>query len=95
MYNKFDFICWEIERKMRQQDGGPNIEHSWALYPVQWYVATGRAPTDFLIMFNNMTERQKSTVARRLLKTYRKGKRTYDDSINTVCDYLGFVRNPT
>lgn len=92
MLNKFDFICWEIEQKMRKFDYAPSIEHNWAIYPLRWYVSTGRAPTDFIIRFNQITERQKTTIAKRLLKAYRESG-THDAGINTVCQYIGFERN--
>lgn len=91
MLAKFDFLLWEIEQKMRRFDNGPCIDHTWAIDPIKYYVNTGRAPTEFLVKLISVNERQKTTIAKRLLKAYR-NHGDYNTSINTVCDYIGFQR---
>lgn len=57
--------------------------------PLIYYINTGRAPTDFLKLFINTGERQKATIANRLIKY----SGNYEKAIDNICAYLGFIRN--
>lgn len=56
--------------------------------PLVYYISTGRASTDFLKILINLTERQKRTVANRLVKNYGNDKA----AIDSICQYIGYER---
>lgn len=77
----------DIERKMWKKC---SVNTSFAcIAPLTWYIGTDRASCEFLKLFINMTERQKSTVANKLIKA-RCGD--YNKIINDICNYLGYKR---
>lgn len=77
----------DIEKKMWKKC---SINTSFAcIAPLTWYIDTGRATTDFLKILINTDERQKSTIANRLIKA-RCGD--YNKIINDICNYLGYER---
>lgn len=53
-----------------------------------YYISTGRASTEFLKILVNLTERQKSTVANKLVKNYGNDKA----AIDSICQYIGYER---
>lgn len=57
--------------------------------PLVYYIETGRAPTEFLKIIVNLSERQKSTIANRLIKNHGND----EAAINSICKYMGFKRN--
>lgn len=57
--------------------------------PLVYYISTGRASTDFLRLLINLTERQKSTIANRLVKSYGNDKAVID----SICQYIGYERH--
>ena len=58
--------------------------------PLDYYIRTGRASAAFEKLIIGATKRQKSTIARRLEKHYLG---SYDDAINSICQYLGYQRS--
>lgn len=56
--------------------------------PLVYYINTGRASTEFLRMFVNLSERQKNTIANRLVKNYGNDKL----AIDSICKYIGYER---
>lgn len=56
--------------------------------PLIYYINTGRASTEFLRILINLTERQKSTIANRLVKNYGNDKA----AIDSICQYVGYER---
>ena len=56
--------------------------------PRIYYINTGRASTEFLRILINLTERQKSTIANRLVKNYGNDKA----AIDSICQYVGYGR---
>jgi hypothetical protein len=56
--------------------------------PLVYYISTGRASTEFLRILINLTERQKSTIANRLVKNYGNDK----EAIDSICQYIGYER---
>lgn len=57
--------------------------------PLEYYINTGRAPTEFLRLLINLNERQINVVANRLIKYSGNA----DRAINEICVYIGFTRN--
>lgn len=60
-----------------------------AFYPLEWYVATGRSSSLFNGIICEMNSRQKTTIAKRLVKC---GGWNYDESLNSVKEYMGNCR---
>lgn len=56
--------------------------------PLLYYISTGRASTEFLKALVNLTERQKSTIANKLVKNYGNDKA----AIDSICQYIGYER---
>ena len=56
--------------------------------PLVYYISTGRASTDFLRILINLTERQKSTIANKLVKNYGNDQA----AIDSICQYIGYER---
>lgn len=57
--------------------------------PLVYYISTGRASTDFLRILINLTERQKSTIANKLVKNYGNDQA----AINSICQYIKYERH--
>lgn len=55
--------------------------------PLEWYITTDRAPTEFLEIFVNTGKRQHTAIAKRLVKAG-----TDEEAINAVCKFLKFKR---
>lgn len=83
---QIDNVLLEI-RKRIQAKTGDLMQTDKALYPLDWYISTGRAPTDFPRLLVNCSSRQFTTIANRLIKAG-----TVEDAINSVCAYIGFRR---
>lgn len=56
--------------------------------PLVYYISTGRASTEFLKILINLTERQKGTIANKLVKNYGNDKA----AIDCICQYIGYER---
>lgn len=85
--NNIDNVIYEIKSKMYKKHSIDDAERY--ISPLIYYINTGRAPTEFLRILVNLTERQKSTVANRLVKNYG----NTENAIDSICQYVGFTRN--
>lgn len=85
---RIDNVLFDIKAKLWKSH--TTAEADKILYPLQWYIYTGRASGEFERMLSGATERQKSTIARRLERHYLG---SYEDAVNSVCKYLGYERN--
>lgn len=56
--------------------------------PLVYYISTGRASTGFLKILVNLSERQKSTIANKLVKNYGNDKA----AIDSICKYIKYER---
>lgn len=84
-----DNFLWDM--RIRVSDKG-NISYSESLqcvYPLDWYVSTGRAPLEFLEILLNTSTRQKNTIAKYLANN---GRGSHDAIITKICKYLKFDR---
>ena len=82
-----DNAVHDIKTKMYKKYSVDDAERYIA--PLIYYINTGRASTDFLRILVNLTERQKSTIANKLIKNYN----NTENAINSICKYVGFKRN--
>jgi len=57
--------------------------------PLVYYISTGRSSTEFLKILVNLSERQKSTIANKLVKNYGNDKA----AIDSICQYIGYERH--
>lgn len=85
-YTQIDNAIWAVRERI-QTKTGDTVQTNKALSPLVWYISTGRAPTDFLRLLVNCTNRQFTTIANRLIKA-----KTDESAINSVCSYIGFNR---
>jgi len=85
-YTKIDNALWEIRQRIQSKTGS-TAQTDRALSPLVWYISTGRAPTDFLRLLVNCTNRQFTTIASRLMKA-----ETDEAAISSVCTYIRFKR---
>lgn len=85
--NNIDNVIYEIKSKMYKKYSIDESERF--ISPLIYYINTGRASTGFLKMLVNLTERQKSTIASKLVKNYG----NTENAINSICQYIGFTRN--
>lgn len=85
--NNIDNAIYEIKSKMYKKYSVDESERF--ISPLIYYVNTGRASTDFLRILVNLTERQKSTIANKLIKNHG----NTENAINSICKYVGFTRN--
>lgn len=85
-YTQIENALWAIRERIYTKTGS-TAQTDTALYPLVWYISTGRAPTDFLRVLVNCTNRQFTTIANRLIKA-----KTENAAISSVCDYIGFNR---
>lgn len=85
--NNIDNAIYEIKSKMHKKHSIDESEKF--ISPLNYYINTGRASTDFLRILVNLTERQKTTVANKLVKNYG----NTENAIDSVCQYVGFTRN--
>jgi len=82
-----DNTIWDIKSKISKKH---TINESESfISPLVYYINTGRAPTEFLRIFVNLSERQKNTIANRL----ENNAGNTEAAINSVCQYIGFKRN--
>ncbi len=58
------------------------------MFPLRWYIDSGRAPTDFLRLLVNAGGRQRESIAERLAKPD-----SYEAAVNSACRCLGFIRH--
>ena len=82
-----DNAVHDIKSKMYKKHSVDDVERYIA--PLIYYINTGRASTDFLRILVNLTERQKSTIANKLIKNYG----NTENAINSICKYVGFTTN--
>lgn len=82
-----EYAIYDIKSKMYRKHTISEAEKF--IYPLVYYISTGRAPTEFLRIIINLTERQKSVIANRLIKNYTNEEK----AINSICQYIGFTRN--
>ena len=85
--NNIDSAIYEIKSKMYKKHSINESERF--ISPLIYYINTGRASTEFLKILVNLTERQKSTIANKLVKNYG----NTENAINSICQYIGFARN--
>lgn len=81
-----DNAIWDIKGKLWRKY--PIDESDRYISPLVRYISTGRASTEFLKVFINLTERQKTSVASRLVKHYGND----DKAIDSVCQCIGYER---
>ena len=62
-YEKIEAFLWSIEYYLMQKYGSTTAERE--MYPLKWYINTGRAPTIFL---TNLTKAKPFVIARLLHK---------------------------
>ena len=79
--NNIDNAIYEIKSKMYKKYSVDESERF--ISPLIYYTSTGRASTDFLRILVNLTERQKSTIANKLIKNYG----NTENAINSICIY--------
>lgn len=84
--NAIDDMLYSIKSKMCRNHTIAESERY--ISPLVYYISTGRASTDFLKILINLTERQKSTIANRLVKNYGNDKM----AIDSICQYVGYER---
>lgn len=80
-----DDTLWAVKMKLCKRHSLADADR--LISPLCWYISTGRASTDFLRLLVNTSSRQKATIANRIAKGG-----TDEDVINSVCQYLGYVR---
>lgn len=85
-YTQIDSALWAVRERIYAKTGD-TAQTNKALSPLVWYISTGRAPTDFLRLLVNCTNRQFTAIANRLMKA-----KTDEAAINSVCSYIGFKR---
>ena len=76
-----DTMLWNIQWELMNQIGCDAAER--AMSPPNWYINTGRAPTEFLRKLHNV---RPVLVARDLAKGG-----SYDAAIKRVCKRIGFT----
>lgn len=81
-----DDTMWDIKQKLMRKCTTDNADRY--LYPLAYYIDTGRAPAGFLKLLINLSDRQKAIVGNRLMKNYGNNERV----INSVCQYIGWNR---
>lgn len=84
--NIIDDMLYGIKSKMYKKHTIAESERY--ISPLVYYINTGRASTDFLKILINLSERQKSTIANRLIKNYGNDK----EAIDSICKYIGYER---
>lgn len=84
--NTIDDMIYSIKSKMCRNH--TIAESEKYISPLVYYISTGRASTEFLRILINLTERQKSTIANRLVKNYGNDK----EAIESICQYIGYER---
>ena len=75
-----DTMLWNIKRELMNRIGCDAAER--AMYPLNWYINTGRAPTEFL---RKLQTARPGLVARDLAKGG-----SVDETIKRVCRRIGF-----
>ena len=85
--NNIDNAIYDVKSKMYKKYSVDESERF--ISPLIYYINTGRASTEFLRILVNLTERQKSTIANKLIKNYG----NTENAINSICKYVGFTRN--
>lgn len=76
----------EVQEKLTNKYG--RLEAGRMISPLNWYISTGRASTDFLKALINAAPATTAAVRRRLERLD-----SYDDTISAVCKALRY--NPT
>ena len=77
-----DDTLWTIRRKLMEKHGVDSANRM--MYPIDWYVNTGRASTGFL---EALIAGKAFVVARAIAKGG-----TDDEVIDRVCDKIGYTR---
>lgn len=83
-YTKIQDALWDVRTAIYKVLGN-TIATDRALDALQWYIATGRASTEFLAAFCDTSKRQKTTIAKRLIEGASKST---EDAIKSVKQYL-------
>lgn len=83
------FSSWQIDDaifsiKMKIWKKTSSKESESLIAPLEWWINTGRASTPFLKALVFTTERQKLTIANKLVQGG-----SYEEAIKRVRDYLG------
>ena len=81
-----DDIIWDIKDALRKVC--PAVSE-YGIYPLAWYINTGRAATPFLNILINLSEAQIIGVAERLVY-HNDGD--YNRAIDSICQYIGYRR---
>lgn len=84
--NNIEEMIYSIKSKLYKKY--TILESERYISPLVYYISTGRASTDFLRIFVNLSERQKSTIANRLVKNYGNDK----EAIDSFFQYIGYER---
>ena len=84
--NTIDDTIYSIKSKLYKKYTIAETENY--ISPLVYYINTGRASTEFLKIFINLTERQKSVIANKLVKYYGNDKTTID----RICQYIKYDR---
>lgn len=78
--NRTDIYLWEVEKYLMRKYGCDEAERT--IYPLRWYVYTGRASGDFL---QRLRAAKPFMIARRL---YNADDKSHDGVIRSVKAYL-------
>lgn len=76
------FLIWDC---IYHKVSGDRYLANRIMDPLTWYISTGRCCGAFVHAIDNITKRQISTIANRLIKA---GGGNYEESIKAVTDYI-------
>lgn len=85
MYKYANETEYEIIKKLIHQ-GLTMSEAERAIYPLSWYISTGRCPTESYMKIIRANSRQLTTIAKRLIVSG-----SHDDTINRVMEYVNKI----
>lgn len=85
MYKYANETEFKIITKLIHQ-GLTMSEAERVIYPLSWYIVTGRCPTESYMKIVNANSRQLTTIAKRLMISG-----SHDDSIHRVMEYVSSI----